>query len=273
MTEFLDIAGGRIAYDIAGTGPLVLLAHGLGDMRQAYRFLAPQLAGAGYRVAAMDMRGHGESSTGWDSYTRTGGAGDILALTGHLGGPAAIVGHSFAGGAAVIAATQQPELIECIVLIDPYTRPLKISPLQLAVLKQFLRNPTLYGLYYRLAYPKMKPADFGSYLTTLKGTLRQPGRMAATTAMALADPADAQAALTGVRCPAMIVMGSKDPVFPHPQAEADAIAATLPAGTAVTMIDGGGHYPHAQFPAHVAAAVLPFLADRTQQKLADKRQP
>lgn len=62
MTEFLDIPGGRIAYDISGTGPLVLLAHGLGDMRQAYRFLAPELIQAGYRVAAMDTV---DGSEGW----------------------------------------------------------------------------------------------------------------------------------------------------------------------------------------------------------------
>ncbi|HSS87726.1 MAG TPA: hypothetical protein VLL69_00275 [Streptosporangiaceae bacterium] len=51
MTEFPDIPGGRIAYGTCGTGPLVLLAHGPGDMRQAYRFLAPALTGAGYQVA------------------------------------------------------------------------------------------------------------------------------------------------------------------------------------------------------------------------------
>ena len=68
MTEFLDIKGGRVAYDVTGTGPLIVLAHGLGDHRQSFRFLAPELVRAGYRVAAADMRGHGESSTGeWKS--------------------------------------------------------------------------------------------------------------------------------------------------------------------------------------------------------------
>ena len=46
MTEFADIEGGRIAYDVTGQGPLVVLAHGIGDRRQAYRFLAPRLAQA-----------------------------------------------------------------------------------------------------------------------------------------------------------------------------------------------------------------------------------
>jgi len=105
MTEFPDTPGERIAYGIAGAGPLALPAHGLGDMRQAYRFLAPRRGGAGYRVAATDLRGHGESRTGWDSYTRA--PADISAPTGHLGGPAATVGHSFAGGSAVIAAARR----------------------------------------------------------------------------------------------------------------------------------------------------------------------
>ena len=57
MTEFLDVPGGRIAYDVNGSGPLVVLSQGIGDRRQAYRFLAPILAQAGYRVANADLRG------------------------------------------------------------------------------------------------------------------------------------------------------------------------------------------------------------------------
>jgi alpha-beta hydrolase superfamily lysophospholipase len=60
MTEFPDIPGRRIANGTCATGPLVLLAHGPDDMRQAHRFLAPQLTRAGYQPAAMDMCGHGE---------------------------------------------------------------------------------------------------------------------------------------------------------------------------------------------------------------------
>ena len=47
MPEHLSIAGNTLAYDVAGPGPLVVLAHGIGDSRHSYRFLAPALAAAG----------------------------------------------------------------------------------------------------------------------------------------------------------------------------------------------------------------------------------
>ena len=97
----------------------------MGDNRSAYRFLVPALAG--YRVANTDLRGLGESSTGWTSYTRTDTAADLLALIRHLGGPAVIAGHSFAGGAATIAAAQAPELVRAIVEIAPFTLVPKLS--------------------------------------------------------------------------------------------------------------------------------------------------
>ena len=59
MTEFVDVPGGRIAYDVTGSGPLVVLSHGIGVRRQDYRFLAPMLAQAGAGTAAMvDGAGH-----------------------------------------------------------------------------------------------------------------------------------------------------------------------------------------------------------------------
>jgi pimeloyl-ACP methyl ester carboxylesterase len=122
MTEYVAVDGGTIAYEVTGDGPLVVLSHGIGDRRQAYRFLAPLLVNAGYRVAAADMRGHGDSSMGWGSISRADVAGDLLALIRHLGGPAVIIGQSLSGGAATITAAQAPELVEAIVELGPFTR-------------------------------------------------------------------------------------------------------------------------------------------------------
>src|SRR6516162_5017191 len=148
MTEYLDVDGGRIAYDVTGSGPLVVLSHGIGDHRQVYRFLAPELAQAGYRVANADLRGHGESSMGWASITRTDIAGDLLALISHLGGPAVIVGHSISGGAATIAAAKQPELVSGIIEINPFTRTQRVDVGALFRVRRYRRGTFLLSSTY-----------------------------------------------------------------------------------------------------------------------------
>ena len=114
-TRFLDRPGGRIAYDDIGAGPLVVMVPGLGDLRAEYRFLAPRVAAAGYRVVTMDLRGHGESSTGWADYSTSAIGGDIVALVAHLdAGPAAVVGTSMGAGAAVVAAATAPAQVSAL---------------------------------------------------------------------------------------------------------------------------------------------------------------
>ena len=100
MTEFLTVDGGTLAYDVTGTtGPLVVLAHGMGDSREAYRFLTPALVEAGYRVAAVDLRGCGESSAEWPSYSRTDIAGDLVP---HGEGELAAIGVRATGQVLVV---------------------------------------------------------------------------------------------------------------------------------------------------------------------------
>ena len=55
MTEFCDVAGGRIACEVTGSGPLVVLWHGIGVRRQDYRFPAPLRLGAGAMVTSQDL--------------------------------------------------------------------------------------------------------------------------------------------------------------------------------------------------------------------------
>ena len=90
-SHYLDRTQGRIGYDVAGDGPLVVLVPGMGDLRDTYRFLAPALRDAGYRVACTDLRGHGSSDATFTSYGDADTAGDVVALIEELGSPAVIV--------------------------------------------------------------------------------------------------------------------------------------------------------------------------------------
>jgi pimeloyl-ACP methyl ester carboxylesterase len=97
-------------------------------------------------------------------------------------------------------------------------------------------------------------------MAALRAKLREPGRMAEFMKTFKSTPADAEAQLPNVRCPALVIMGTLDPDFAEPGAEADAIAAAMAPGLGeVATVDGAGHYPHAQSPDEVAALVIPFL--------------
>ncbi|BCY10748.1 alpha/beta fold hydrolase [Actinoplanes sp. L3-i22] len=270
MTEYLTVDGGTIAYDVTGEGPLVVLAPGIGNSRSAYRFVAPRLAAAGYRVATTDIRGAGESSAQWASYSRTDIAGDLVALIRHLGGPAVLVGHSISGGAATIAAAQAPDLISGIVELAPFTRAMafKLGDLTHRAYRKgtvkmagtMLGSLSSWKGYLELAYPGAKPADWATDLAGVEAMLREPGRMKALQKMTQTSPADAGAQLGNVRCPALIVEGTLDPDWTDPRAEGEAIVAAMPAGRArLAMIDGAGHYPHVQFPDETVSLMVTFL--------------
>jgi len=115
--------------------------------------------------------------------------------------------------------------------------------------------------YLDVAYPA-KPADYAGYMAALAAKLREPGRMAEFLKTGKSTPADAGAQLPNVSRPALVIMGTLDPDFADPRVEGDAIAAAMPAGLGtVAMVDGAGHYPHAQSPGEVAALVIPFLKE------------
>jgi pimeloyl-ACP methyl ester carboxylesterase len=272
MTEHLTIGDNTIAYDVGGEGPLVVLAHGIGDSRHSYRFLAPALAAAGYRAVNVDVRGCGDSSLGWDGYSRTDIAGDLLAVVGHFGGPAVLIGHSISGGAATIAAATKPDLINGVIELAPFTRKQSIDLGGLVRAKRYRAGyPQMaqviirgslpsWKKYLDLAMP-VKPADWDDELTRIEAKLSEPGRMKVLQTMAKSNPGDAGAQLANVACPVLIIEGSADPDWADPRAEGERIIADLPQGLGeLAVIEGAGHYLHAQTPDEVLALALPFLA-------------
>ena len=107
-----------MAYTVAGTGPTVLLIHGLGGTRQTWRHLIAPLA-RNHTVIAPDLPGHGQSDPPAGDYSLGAHAcalRDLLLALGHQ--RATLVGHSLGGGVALQTAYQFPERTDLIVLIS-----------------------------------------------------------------------------------------------------------------------------------------------------------
>lgn len=260
MTYFLQINSRQIGYDLSGEGPLVVCAPSLGDIRSEYRYLVPQLITHGFSVATMDVRGHGESSPNWPDYSVAAVGSDILALIDHLNcGPAILVGTSMAGGAAVYAAAEQKEKVRALVLIDPFVDG-NSNPFLVFILSILFARP--WGVnnwikYYTSLYPTRKSVDFQNHLYKLKENLTQSGRLEAVIAMLKASKKASGERLNQVTQPSLIIMGSKDPDFPHPVEEAERVAALL--NSRKVIIPNAGHYPHAEMPEVTGQAILKFL--------------
>ena len=263
-TRFLDRPSGRIAYSLFGEGPLVICLPGMGDVRSVYRFLAPALAEAGFRVATVDLRGHGDSDVTFAVYDDVAAATDLVALAGYLGGPAILIGNSMGAAAACWAAAEAPELTAGLVLLGPFVRNGKVSPLgklmfRLALLRPW--GPAVWKTYFRTLYPTRRDAEYETHIAEVAANLRQPGHWEAfyKTTQTSHDPAEAR--LDQVHAPTLVVMGEKDPDFPDPASEARGIADRLEGE--VLMVPGAGHYPQAEFPELVSPAVVAFARRMT----------
>ena len=113
--------------------------------------------------------------------------------------------------------------------------------------------------YFKSLFITHKPADLEAYASTLCATLKPAGRMEAVQQMVWASKADCEARIPRVTCPVVVLMGSKDPDFPVPADEGAHVAKVLRGR--LQMVDGAGHYPHAEQPDVVATAVLRAVAD------------
>jgi len=251
--------GGTVAYEVAGDGPLIVCVPGMGELRSSYRFVAPVLVAAGYRVALTDLRGHGDSSATFDDYGDEATAGDVTALIEKLGGPAIIVGNSLAGGSAVLVAAARPDLVAGLVLVGPFVRPPSASALQrleFRVLMAPLWARMSWNAYLPKLYAGRKPTDFTEYRAAVSAAMKKPGYATAFSLTTHTSHDAPAAALKLVTAPTLVIMGEADPDFPDPAAEAQWIADRLN-GT-VLMVPESGHYPQAQRPDLVAPAVEAF---------------
>jgi len=272
-THYLRLPDGTIAFDDQGQGPLVLCVPAAGDLRSEYRFLIPQLTAAGYRVVTMDMRGQGETSTSWPEYTDAALGSDMLALIKHLGAESAfLIGTSKATGGALQAALQEPSRIRGLVLIGAQVaapRSALLTKVMTSILLFPLWGVALYSFYFPRMYPQARPADFKEHLVKVKAMLKEPGRLRALRLLFSESSGATYTRHFQVQAPVLILVGSRDPDFKHPEQEARTLAERLPHAR-VQIMEGAGHHLQVEVPEQTAQSILAFFAEVEQQVVFSK---
>lgn len=266
LTQQLDRPGGRIAFDVTGTGRPVVLSPGMGDLRGVFRDVVGPLVDSGRRVVTADLRGHGEATTDFASYGVREIADDLVALLEHLGGPATLVGHSVSAGAATIVAAERPDLVSSLVLLDPHLTPGgAFAQLAARLMTQAIRRPVgaaLWGGYYRSLYKGAQPAWLAEHLASVRTAMADGAHLVAFGRLARALVAShTTLPLDQVEAPTLVVHGALDPEVDDPAAD---LAAALGALGRASRADGllvpdAGHYPHAQRPDVLVPALLAHL--------------
>jgi pimeloyl-ACP methyl ester carboxylesterase len=115
--RFETIHGYRRAFRIAGTGPALLLIHGIGDNSTTWQPVHSRLARR-FTVIAPDLLGHGQSDKPRADYSvaaYANGMRDLLTVLDIE--KATVVGHSLGGGVAMQFAYQFPQLVERLILV------------------------------------------------------------------------------------------------------------------------------------------------------------
>jgi pimeloyl-ACP methyl ester carboxylesterase len=259
--EYLDRPNGRIAYDVTGSGPLMVCVPGMGELRSSFRAFVPALVGRGYRVATMDLRGHGDSDTGFDSYDDQAAASDTIALVEHLGAATAtIVGSSMGAAAGALAAADRPDVVSDLILMGPFLRSASDNPLLKIAMRLLLARPwgrAGWRHYYASLWGANPPADLAEHKAAIARSLARPAYWRSFVVTATSGHEEVPGRLGDVHSHGLVVMGGRDRDFSDPATEARWCADQI--GGEVLMIDDAGHYPYAEQPELVAAAVADYL--------------
>src|SRR5881227_1204610 len=146
----VELHGHRVIYRIAGSGPPVVLIHGMLNSSRHWEAVALRLA-AEHTVIAPDLIGHGDSATPRGDYSIGAHAAVIRDLLAVIGVErATIVGHSLGGGIAMQFFYQFPQRTERLVLVSSGGLGHKVSPI--------LRSaamPGASGLLWAAAHPRV----------------------------------------------------------------------------------------------------------------------
>lgn len=262
--QYLHRPEGRVAYtdDGPADGRLLVLVPGMGDLRSTWRDLVGPLVGAGYRVVATDLRGHGDSDATFRTHGDAVTAGDVLALVDTLGGgPAVLVGSSMGAAAVAYAAAERPEAVDALVMSGPVLRDTgRSGRLVYPVLFARPWGAGVWAAYYRKVLNRGRQAPWlDEQVQAVRAALGDPKRLAQfRTLTRQLTHAPVTARLPELRLPVLAFVGRRDPDYRDAQAEAAWIEQELAAQ--VELLDDVAHYPHHQAADVVVPAVMDFLA-------------
>jgi len=280
----VELHGHRVIYHMAGSGPPVVLIHGMVNSSRHWRSVALSLADR-YTVIAPDLIGHGDSATPRGDYSLGAHASSIRDLLAVLGvDRATIVGHSLGGGVAMQFFYQFPQRTERLVLVSSGGLGHEVSPL--------LRTATLPGaslLLSLVAHPRLLSAlrragdrlsDSGSrkgvYLQAIARALRpleQPGAHTAFlhTLRSVIDVHGQRVSATDrlyllTHMPTLIVWGERDNTIPLAHGLAAHRAAPH---SRFETLPRAAHFPNLEDPESLAAVLGDFIATTEPARIED----
>jgi pimeloyl-ACP methyl ester carboxylesterase len=273
----IDLHGHRAIYRIAGSGPPVVLIHGMINSSRHWEQVALRLA-EHHTVIAPDLLGHGDSATPRGDYSLGAHAASIRDLLSAIGiERASIVGHSLGGGVAMQFFWQFPQRTERLALISSGGLGREVSPL--------LRSMALPGMSSVLAaaaHPRVVQtlAAGGTQSRAIARALRPlSGRAGAGSREAFLQTLRSVIDLRGQRVsatdrlylleamPTLIVWGERDHTIPmsHGVAAHEAIPHSR-----FETLPRAAHFPHLEDPEGLAVVLADFLASTQPARLADQ---
>jgi pimeloyl-ACP methyl ester carboxylesterase len=270
----IDLHGHRVIYRTAGSGPPVVLIHGMVNSSRHWQAVALKLADS-YTVIAPDLIGHGDSATPRGDYSLGAHAAAIRDLLATLGiDRATIVGHSLGGGVAMQFFYQFPQRTERLALVSSGGLGRDVSPL--------LRTATLPGAATALRLAthrhvlatleeggrrmRARGIEKGAALQAVARALRPLGEQGSREAFVhtLRAVIDAHGQRVSARdrlyllggVSTLIVWGERDRTIPLAHGRE---AHELIPGSRFETLPRAAHFPHLEDPDGLAAVLRDFL--------------
>lgn len=257
------INGTVLGWEDVGAGDAVLLVHGIGESRSAWRHQREALA-ARFRVIACDVRGFGESEPGNGSGRIEQLAADLRALLERLGaGPARVIGFSMGGVIAQRFALDHADMTRAVVIAASscvVNRRAADFYLERALLAERDGAEAVRAAAMADAgacFARSGPEVVEAYREIRRDAVREAAGFAnAARAMASLLEAPLTEALGAVRAPALVITGERD-VFCPPRAS-ELIHARI-AGARLEIVPALGHCLHWEDPPGFNETILDFL--------------